>query len=150
MTATIIDGNAIAADIRAEVARETQALKDAGVTPGLAAILVGDNPASATYVRNKGKACEEVGIYARTFHLPQDTPEARLLDLIDELNRDSAFHGILVQMPLPPQISEAKAVYRVLPEKDVDGLHPVSVGRLAAGEPIFVPCTPAGVQEMLL
>ncbi len=151
MTATIIDGKQMAEDIRGEVAAGVKALVDAtGVAPGLAAVLVGDDPASAIYVRNKRRACEEVGIFSETFELAETTTEDELLALVVKLNADDRFHGILVQLPLPSHISERTAILALDPEKDVDGLHPLNVGLMLAGEPRFVPATPAGVQEMLV
>ena len=151
MTAKIIDGKQMAEDIRGEVAAGVKALVDAtGVTPGLAAVLVGDDPASAIYVRNKRRACEEVGIFSETFELAETTTEDELLALVAKLNADDRFHGILVQLPLPSHISERTAILALDPEKDVDGLHPLNVGLMLAGEPRFVPATPAGVQEMLV
>ena len=151
MTARILNGNELAADLRAEVAAGVADLaKSSGITPGLAAILVGDDPASAVYVRNKARACAEAGIFSETFNLPGDSTQADLLALIDRLNSDSRFHGILVQLPLPGHVEEAAAIERIHPEKDVDGLHPVSQGRMLQGEPTFLPCTPAGVQQVLL
>jgi methylenetetrahydrofolate dehydrogenase (NADP+)/methenyltetrahydrofolate cyclohydrolase len=151
MTAKLISGTRIAKEVRAEVAEGVRALRDRhGVTPGLAVVLVGDDPASATYVRNKGRACEEAGIFSETFHLGADTAQAELLDLVGRLNDDPRFHGLLVQLPLPPQISESVVLLAVDPDKDVDGLHPFNVGKLAAGAPAFVPCTPAGIQQLLL
>ena len=150
MTATIIDGKQMAEDIRGEVAVGVKALADAtGVTPGLAAVLAGDDPASAIYVRNKRRACEEAGIFSETFELAATTQE-ELLALVAKLNADERFHGILVQLPLPPQISERTVILALDPDKDVDGLHPLNVGLLLQGEPRFVPATPAGVQEMLV
>ena len=150
MTAKIIDGNQIAASIRAETAEEVRKLKAKGITPGLAVVLVGDNPASQVYVRNKEKACEEIGIFTETLRLPSDTPEAEVLRLVERLNPDPKFHGILVQLPLPKQINETKVLFAMSPDKDVDGFHPVNVGKLLIGEPAFMPCTPAGVQQMLI
>lgn len=151
MTARVLKGNEIAADLRAEVAAGVAALAaDAGVTPGLAAVLVGDDPASAVYVRNKSRACAEAGIFSEIFHRPSDTTQADLLALIDRLNADARFHGILVQLPLPNHLDEAAVIERVDPRKDVDGLHPVSQGRMLQGEPGFLPCTPSGVQQVLL
>lgn len=151
MTAQIIDGKAIAAEIRAEVAERVRRLKEErGVMPAQAFILVGDNPASISYVRGKGNACEEVGIQSQTIHLPESTSEAELLELIAKLNADPKMHGMLVQLPLPPQIDEQRATAAIAPEKDVDGLHPMNVGRLFKGEPYLLPCTPAGVVEMLI
>ena len=151
MTAKIIDGKQMAEDIRGEVALGVKALTAAtGVTPGLAAVLVGEDPASAIYVRNKRRACEEAGIFSETFDLPETTTQDELLALIAELNADDRFHGILVQLPLPPQISERTVILAVDPERDVDGLHPLNAGLLLQGQPRFVPATPAGVQEMLV
>ena len=149
--ARILDGNALASQIRAEVAAGVLALaRQHGVTPGLAAVLVGDNPASAIYVRNKGRACREVGMVTETFPLPQEATTPQVLDVVRRLNADPRFHGILVQLPLPPQVEERTVLHAVRPEKDVDGLHPVNAGLLLQGEPVFVPCTPAGVQQMLV
>ena len=151
MAAEIINGNEIAKQVRAEVAEGVAALKaSAGVEPGLAVVLVGDDPASAVYVRNKGRAAEEAGIYSETYRLSQDTPQDEVVELVRQLNADERFHGILVQLPLPPQVDEEAVLYTIDPSKDVDGLHPFNLGRLAAGNPSFVPCTPAGVQEMLV
>ena len=150
MPAELIDGVAIARNVRERVARETAALKSRGVTPGLAVILVGDDPASATYVRSKGAASEEAGIYSSTIRLPAETTQDELLSRIDQLNSDAAVHGILVQMPLPPHIDPDSVILRVDPAKDVDGFHPVNVGKLLIGQRDgFVSCTPAGVVELL-
>lgn len=150
MPAERIDGTAIARDIRAEVASDVEALKRMGVTPGLAVVLVGDDPASAVYVRMKGKACEEAGMHSMTIRLPADTSEKELLAHVDALNADPAIHGILVQMPLPRHISADAVILRVDPAKDIDGFHPVNVGRMLIGDRNgFVPCTPAGVLELL-
>src|SRR3989441_12477032 len=128
-----------------------RALQAKGVTPGLAAVLVGDNPASATYVRMKGKACDEAGLYHETIRLPQETSEAELLALVDRLNADRKIHGILVQLPLPKQIHEQRVLHRVVPGKDVDGFHPENVGKVFVGDPTgFRPATPYGVQQLLL
>jgi methylenetetrahydrofolate dehydrogenase (NADP+)/methenyltetrahydrofolate cyclohydrolase len=151
LTARIIDGKAIAAEIRAEVAERVRRLKaERGVMPAQAFVLVGDNPASISYVRGKGQACEEAGILSQTIHLPESTSEAELLGLIAGLNADSKVHGFIVQLPLPPQIDEQRATAAIAPEKDVDGLHPMNVGRLFKGDPYLLPCTPAGVVEMLI
>jgi len=150
LPAELIDGVAIARSVRERVARETVALKSRGVTPGLTVILVGDDQASATYVRSKGAASEEVGIRSSTIRLPAETTQAELLAHIDELNADDSIHGILVQMPLPSQIDPDAVILRVNPAKDVDGFHPVNVGKLLIGQTDgFVSCTPAGVVEML-
>ena len=151
MPAELIDGVQIARKVRAQVATETAELIAKGVRPGLAVVLVGDDPASAVYVRSKGKACEEAGMHSVTLRLPAETSEAELLAHVDALNADAAVHGILVQMPLPKQIHADTVIRRILPTKDVDGFHPVNVGKLLIGERDgFVPCTPAGVQEMLV
>ena len=151
MSANIIDGVRIAREVRAEVAAGVGELKArSGVTPGLAAVLVGGDAASAVYVRNKGRACDEAGIDSETFHLSQETSPDELQELIDRLNADGRFHGILVQLPLPPQIDEQRVIATLRPEKDVDGLHPFNVGRLVEGSPVFVPATPAGIQQLLL
>ena len=146
----IIDGKAIAAEIRAELANDVEALKAKGVTPGLAVVLVGEDPASEVYVRNKHKSCVELGINSYAHDLPANTTEKRLLNLLAKLNDNPAVHGILVQMPLPKQINSEKVINAIAPEKDVDGFHPINVGKLLAGEGAFVSCTPAGVQQMLM
>jgi len=151
VTAFIIDGKAMALQIRQEVAEAAANFKaESGVTPGLAAILVGDDPASQIYVRNKGRACDEAGLFNEIFNLPADVAEAELMDLVQRLNGDDRFHGILVQLPLPGHIDSRKVLDSVSPDKDVDGLHPINAGRLLAGGDGFVPCTPAGVQQLLL
>jgi methylenetetrahydrofolate dehydrogenase (NADP+) / methenyltetrahydrofolate cyclohydrolase len=150
LPAEIIDGVAIAAKVRARVAEETAALKARGVTPGLTAVLVGDDPASGVYVASKEKACKEAGMNGKSIRLPASTSEEALLLLIDTLNNDPTVHGILVQMPLPKQIDEQKVIRRIAPGKDVDGFHPFNVGKLFTGDADgFAPCTPAGVQVML-
>ena len=150
MTAHIIDGKAIARKLRAEYAQRVVALKaDHGIVPGIAVILVGDNPASQVYVRNKITACKDAGIHSELHKLPVDTPESALLDRIDALNADPAVHGILVQLPLPAQISVPKVLERIAPDKDVDGFHLYNVGGLITGSTVFPPCTPYGVQKIL-
>jgi methylenetetrahydrofolate dehydrogenase (NADP+) / methenyltetrahydrofolate cyclohydrolase len=150
LPAELIDGVAIARSVRERVARDAAALKSRGITPGLAVILVGDDPASATYVRAKGAASEEAGIHSSTIRLPAQTTEAELLTHIDRLNSDDSVHGILVQMPLPPQIDPDAVILRVDPAKDVDGFHPLNVGKLLIGQRDgFVSCTPAGIVELL-
>ncbi|MBJ6725098.1 bifunctional methylenetetrahydrofolate dehydrogenase/methenyltetrahydrofolate cyclohydrolase FolD [Geomesophilobacter sediminis] len=149
MAATIIDGKAIAAKIRGEIARDTAALKEKGVTPGLAVVLVGEDPASKVYVSMKEKACADVGIFSDEYKLPATTSEAELLKLIDKLNNDPKIHGILVQLPLPKQINTEKVLEAISPLKDADGFHPYNVGRLVIGKPLFQPCTPYGVMVML-
>lgn len=148
--AKIIDGNAIAAEIRAEIADEIAALKRRKITPGLATVLVGEDPASEVYVRMKRRNCEELGIASFDHNLPKSCSEKRLLKLIADLNADPKVHGILVQLPLPEQISEAKVLNAINPAKDADGFHPVNVGRMLTGEPTFLPCTPAGCQQLLM
>ena len=151
MPAELIDGVAIARAVRADVARDAAALAERGVRPGLAVVLVGDDPASAVYVRAKGKACEEAGMHSVTIRLPHETSEEELLEQIDRLNEDPAIHGILVQSPVPKQIDSEAVIDRIAPHKDVDGFHPVNVGKLLTGaRDGFVSCTPAGVIEMLL
>jgi len=151
VTAHIIDGKAIAAEIRAEVAERVRRLKEErGIMPAQAFVLVGDNPASISYVRGKGQACEEAGILSQTIHLPESISEAELLELIAKINADPKVHGFIVQLPLPPQIDEQRATAAIAPQKDVDGLHPMNVGRLFKGDPYLLPCTPAGVVEMLI
>ncbi len=151
MTASILDGKTLSEQIRAEIAQEVAEFVDAtGVTPCLAAVLVGENPASQVYVRNKQKACEKAGITSQMYRPSAETTTAELLALIDRLNRDPAVHGILVQLPLPKQIDEAKVLDAVNPIKDVDAFHPENVGRIMQGRPRFLPCTPHGVQQMLL
>ena len=150
MTAKIISGKQIAEDMRAEMKVEIDELKAKhGVVPGLTVVLVGEDPASQVYVRNKKKSCEAIGINSVEHKLPADTSEQDLLALVEKLNKDEAVHGILVQLPLPKQIDEHKVLNLILPEKDVDGFHPVNVGRMLIGDPIFLPCTPHGVQQML-
>ena len=149
--ASLIDGNAIGATMRAELAGEIAALKKKGVTPGLAVVLVGDNPASQVYVRMKGKACDEAGLYHETIKLPKDTSEADLMSLLERLNVNPKIHGILVQLPLPRQIDTNRALHRIDPRKDVDGFHPENVGKVAVGDPTgFRPATPYGVQQLLI
>ena len=149
MSAVIIDGKQVAADVRAEVAQKVGELKQKGIAPCLAVILVGENPASVSYVTGKQKALAEVGMVDRSVHLPESTSEEELLKLIDELNADDSVHGILVQLPLPKHINEEKVIMAISPEKDVDGFHPVSVGNLMIGRPGFLPCTPHGIIVLL-
>jgi methylenetetrahydrofolate dehydrogenase (NADP+)/methenyltetrahydrofolate cyclohydrolase len=151
MPASLIDGKKIAELIKQEVKAETDRLKkEQGVTPGLAFVLVGDNPASQSYVKMKGKGCEEVGFFSVTEKLPERTSEEKLLELIHQFNNDTKIHGILVQLPLPNHINEEKILTAVDYQKDVDGFHPINVGRLVAGLPCLKPCTPLGIQELLL
>lgn len=150
MSAKIISGAEIAEQIRQELRKDIASLKEKGVTPGLAVVLVGEDPASQSYVRMKGKACEELGLFSQTIVKPADTSEEELLALIDSLNADPRIHGILVQLPLPKHIDENKVILRIDPNKDVDGFHPINVGKMLIGEPGFLPCTPHGIQEMLI
>jgi len=149
MSAQILDGKQVAAAMREEIRQEVARLKERGVTPGLAVILVGDDPASQSYVRSKEKACAEAGIYSDDNRLPADTPEQALLELVRGKNEDSRIHGILVQLPLPKHMDESKVLLAVDPVKDVDGFHPVNVGRMVLGEKGFLPCTPHGVVQLL-
>ena len=151
MSARILDGTTIGKAIRDEVAAEVARMKDSGRRPGLAAVLVGEDPASAVYVRSKGKACEEAGMHSVTLRLPPDAPEAELLATVDRLNADPKIHGILVQLPLPKHINSEKVLRRIDPAKDVDGFHPMNVGKLVIGDKTaFRPATPYGVQQMLI
>jgi methylenetetrahydrofolate dehydrogenase (NADP+)/methenyltetrahydrofolate cyclohydrolase len=149
MAARILDGKAIAATVRATQRTAAEALRQKGVTPALAVVLVGEDPASQVYVRNKTKACEEAGVAVFDHKLSADTREGALLALVAQLNHDPRVDGILVQLPLPKQIREARVIEAISPDKDVDGFHPENVGRLWAGQPRFVPCTPLGVLRML-
>ncbi|MBQ8388035.1 MAG: bifunctional methylenetetrahydrofolate dehydrogenase/methenyltetrahydrofolate cyclohydrolase FolD [Clostridia bacterium] len=146
----IIDGKAISAQIRAELKAESDKLKaEKGITPGLAVIIVGEDPASQIYVRNKARACEELGYYSEVHRLPAETTEEELGELIDKLNADKKIHGILVQLPLPGHKDEKSLLLRISPEKDVDAFHPYNVGRISTGDYGFLPCTPAGVMELI-
>ena len=149
MGATIIDGKAIAAEIRAEVAVKVKKIKENGITPCLAVILVGENPASVSYVTGKQKALSEVGMKDRSIRLPENTDESELLEIIGKLNEDDSVHGILVQLPLPKHIDEEKIILAIKPEKDVDGFHPMNVGNLVIGKKTFLPCTPHGIIVLL-
>ena len=149
--AKILDGQALAKEVRGEVAAGVVEMgENHQVTPGLAAVLVGDDPASAVYVRNKRRACDEVGMFIETFALPASTSQNELLELVDRLNQDSRFHGILVQLPLPDQIDQYTMIEALDPRKDVDGIHPFNAGQLLQGRAAFVPGTPAGIQQLLL
>jgi methylenetetrahydrofolate dehydrogenase (NADP+)/methenyltetrahydrofolate cyclohydrolase len=150
MAAEIISGTVVAEQIRAELKQKVAELKAKGIQPGVVFVRVGEDPASVSYVAGKGKAAEELGILSETIVLPENTPEQQLLDLVHKLNKDPKFHGILVQLPLPKHIDPDKVLNAIDPEKDVDGFHPVNVGRLLIGDPYFVPCTPHGVQELLV
>ena len=151
MTAKIISGKDVAAEIRQELKTETDKLiADKGVTPGLVTILVGENPASISYVTAKQKTSKELGFHSIQDNQPDDISEEALLALVDKYNKDPKIHGILVQLPLPKHIDETKVLYAIDPDKDVDGFHPVNVGRLMIGEAKFLPCTPAGIQQLLV
>jgi methylenetetrahydrofolate dehydrogenase (NADP+)/methenyltetrahydrofolate cyclohydrolase len=150
MTARIIDGKAIAAEVRAEVAERARALTERGVRPGLAAILVGDHPASKVYVGMKQKACEEAGIYSERVDMPADAPEEEVLAEIERLNKDPRISGIIVQLPVPDHISEFAVQRAISTEKDVDGLNPTNVGFMSRGHPVFLPATPYGIVELLV
>jgi methylenetetrahydrofolate dehydrogenase (NADP+)/methenyltetrahydrofolate cyclohydrolase len=147
--AKLIDGKAIAAEKKQAMIARIESMKQRGIVPGLAVILVGENPASMSYVKGKIRDCKEVGIYSELIRLPETVTEERLLTEIDKLNENDAIHGLLVQLPLPEQISEQKVIQAISPEKDVDGFHPISVGRLVTKQEGFVSCTPAGIIEML-
>ncbi|MGG1452469.1 bifunctional methylenetetrahydrofolate dehydrogenase/methenyltetrahydrofolate cyclohydrolase FolD [Bacillus licheniformis] len=149
MTATIIDGKETAKEKRGQLAKEVEELKKQGVTPGLAVILIGDDPASLSYVRGKKKAAEAMGIRFQLDHFDASFTEQELLEVIDQYNQNDDFHGILVQLPLPDHISEQAVIERISPDKDVDGFHPLNVGKMLLGEDTFLPCTPAGIVELL-
>lgn len=149
MAARIIDGTAIAAKRRGELAEKVKGLVEKGVTPGLAVVIVGEDPASQVYVRMKQKACDEVGLYSEKHELPSSTSQAELLSLIEELNENNRINGILVQLPLPEHIDEDAVIDAISPEKDVDGFHPINVGRLVIGDDAYLPCTPHGVMVLL-
>jgi methylenetetrahydrofolate dehydrogenase (NADP+)/methenyltetrahydrofolate cyclohydrolase len=150
VTAKIIDGKAIAGEVLDELGKRADALKTRGVTPGLAVILVGDDPASQVYVRGKGKKCEAMGFFSQIHRLPANSPQEKVAELIGQLNADVRIHGILLQSPVPDHMDENALVCLIDPRKDVDGFHPLNVGRLASGQNGFVPCTPLGVREMLI
>jgi methylenetetrahydrofolate dehydrogenase (NADP+) / methenyltetrahydrofolate cyclohydrolase len=149
MTARLIDGNALAASVRGELTDRVSALKAQGITPGLAVVLVGDNPASAVYVRNKVAACEKVGMHSAKIEYPADAAQATVLAKIAELNNDPSIHGILVQLPLPGHFDSELVLEAISADKDVDGFHAENVGALMQGQPRFIPCTPYGVMKML-
>ena len=149
MTAQLIDGNALSRQLRADVASRASALHARGIIPGLAVVLVGDNPASQVYVRNKVKACVDTGLHSLLERYPSTLTEAELLARVDALNHDPAIHGILVQLPLPPHIDAQKVIKAISPAKDVDGFHVASAGALMVGQPGFLPCTPYGCMKML-
>jgi methylenetetrahydrofolate dehydrogenase (NADP+)/methenyltetrahydrofolate cyclohydrolase len=149
MGKSLIDGKEIAREKKALISEEVEKLKKDGIVPGLAVILVGNDPASKTYVSNKERTCRELGMHSVLIELPETVSEQALLNQVAELNEDSSIHGILVQMPLPDHINETKVIETISPEKDVDGFHPVNVGRMMTGQDSFLPCTPYGVMEML-
>ena len=149
MAAEILSGKIMSESLRKEIAERVSALKERGVTPGLAVILVGNDPASEIYVRNKGNGCEEVGMYSRTINMPEETTQEQLEAAIEELNSDSAIHGILVQLPLPKHLDENAALAKILPEKDVDGFHLINAGHMLTGTPGVVACTPKGALYMI-
>jgi methylenetetrahydrofolate dehydrogenase (NADP+) / methenyltetrahydrofolate cyclohydrolase len=149
MAATIIDGKEIAAKKKVEIASEVQKLRELGVTPGLAVILVGNNHASRTYVTNKEKTCRELGMHSVLIELPEMAAQEELLTKIEELNGDPAIHGILVQLPLPKHIDETRVIESISPLKDVDGFHPINIGRMMTGQDAFLPCTPYGIMVLL-
>lgn len=149
MSASLIDGKALAAQIRGNLAERVLEIRSAGLVPGLAVVIVGDDPASRLYVNMKKKACDELGIYSREHALSASTTQGELLDVIRSLNGDSSIHGILVQLPLPKHLDEQAVIEAIRPGKDVDGLHPQSLGALVAGREGFVPCTPAGIIKLI-
>lgn len=149
MTATIINGKQIAEDIREGIRQEMEQLKTTGFQPGLAVVLVGEDPASQVYVRHKEKACHDLGYYSEVHRLPSTTSQEELLAMVDQLNKQENINGILVQLPLPKQIEEKAIINAIAPEKDVDGFHPISVGNLVIGDDSLLPCTPAGVIELI-
>ncbi len=149
MSANLLDGKAISASIREGIANEVQDLKGKGVTPGLAVILVGDDQASHTYVRNKERACEQLGIYSELIKLPADVAEEELLGRLHDLNADSKINGILVQLPLPKHINEKRVIETIHPAKDVDGFHPINIGRMMTKQEALLPCTPFGILKMV-
>ena len=150
MAADIISGKEIAETLRIELKEEISKMKSSGVTPGLVVILVGEDAASQVYVRKKGEACEALGVHSETVRLPATATEDEILKLIDQYNADSKFDGILVQLPLPKHVSEGKVLMRIDPGKDVDGFHPVNVGKMVVGAKSYLPCTPAGIQQLLV
>ncbi|HLB75077.1 MAG TPA: bifunctional methylenetetrahydrofolate dehydrogenase/methenyltetrahydrofolate cyclohydrolase FolD [Sedimentisphaerales bacterium] len=150
MTARIIDGKQVAADMRAELTDEVAKLKEQGIVPGLGVILVGEDPASQSYVTAKEKACEDIGLYSDNNRLPADTPQKELMVLVKKMNKDPRINGILVQLPLPKGLNEAEVLLAIDPAKDVDGFHPMNVGKMVVGEKAFLPCTPHGVIQLLV
>jgi methylenetetrahydrofolate dehydrogenase (NADP+)/methenyltetrahydrofolate cyclohydrolase len=149
MTAQIIDGKQVAADMRAELKQEVAKLKEKGIVPGLGVILVGEDPASKSYVTAKERACEDIGIYSDDNHLPADTLQQELTALVERMNNDPKINGILVQLPLPKHLNESEVLLAINPNKDVDGFHPMNIGKMVAGEKAFLPCTPHGIIQLL-
>lgn len=149
IVSNIIDGKAVSAQVKERIKEETAKLKEQGIAVGLAVVIVGDDPASKVYVRNKKRACEEVGFNSYEYALPAETTEEELLDLVKKLNSDDKVNGILVQLPLPPHLDDKVIINNILPEKDVDAFHPVNVGKIMIGDYSFLPCTPAGVMELI-
>jgi len=150
MAAQIIDGNQVAADMRAELKEQVTRLKKQGIVPGLGVILVGEDPASKSYVTAKEKTCEEIGIYSDDNRLPAETSQQELMALVKKMNKDPKIHGILVQLPLPKHLNEAEVLLAIDPAKDVDGFHPMNIGKMVVGEKAFLPCTPHGVIQLLI
>ncbi|MBL7154038.1 MAG: bifunctional 5,10-methylene-tetrahydrofolate dehydrogenase/5,10-methylene-tetrahydrofolate cyclohydrolase, partial [Phycisphaerae bacterium] len=150
MTAQIIDGKQVAAEMRAELKEEVAKLKKKGIVPGLGVVLVGEDPASQSYVRAKERACEDIGIYSDDNRLPADTSQEKLMALVEKMNNDPKINGILVQLPLPKGLNEAGVLLAIDPAKDVDGFHPMNVGKMVVGEKAFLPCTPHGVIQLLI
>lgn len=149
MAEKIIDGKQVSLEVRQQIAAQTAELKKRGITPGLAVVIVGDDPASQVYVRNKEKACQEVGFYSEKYALPGETTQQELLSLVKKLNEKKDIHGILVQLPLPKHLNEKEVIEAIVPHKDVDAFHPSNVGRIMIGDYHFLPCTPAGVMELI-
>ena len=147
--AKILDGKMVSQRIKDQLKEETAKIKEQGIIPGLAVIIVGNNPASRSYVNSKKKACEQIGYYSREYALPEETTEEELKKLVEELNHDDQIHGILVQLPLPEHINEEMVINTILPEKDVDAFHPANVGKIMIGNFDFLPCTPAGIMELI-
>ncbi|MBW8038600.1 MAG: bifunctional methylenetetrahydrofolate dehydrogenase/methenyltetrahydrofolate cyclohydrolase FolD [Planctomycetes bacterium] len=150
MTAKIIDGKQVAADMRAELKEEVAKLKEKGIVPGLGVILIGEDPASKSYVTAKERTCEEIGIYSDDNRLPEETTQEDLIALVEKMNKDPKINGILVQLPLPKHLNEAEVLLAIDPDKDVDGFHPMNVGKMVVGEKAFLPCTPHGVIQLLI
>ena len=150
MTAQIIDGKQAAADMRAELQKEVAKLKGQGIVPGLGVILVGEDPASKSYVTAKERTCEKIGIYSDDNRLPEETTQEELMAVVEKMNKDPKINGILVQLPLPKHLNEAEVLLAIDPDKDVDGFHPINVGKMVVGEKAFLPCTPHGVIQLLM